>query len=594
MSKPLLALAVCVLSFAAYATSLGNGFVWDDPIILSRQLPAFRSLGALLAPPANLPQFAPDYYRPLVIGSYLLDRELGGGEAWVFHLTVVAAHVLATLAVFLLGEALFAAAPAPGGDGRLAAALGAALFAVHPVHTEAVAWVAGRADVFAALFSTAAVLCHLRARSRPGLAWATAGFVLLALLAKEVAAAVVIVLAALDWLVPDGASAPVAAPAPRAQRRRAAATAPAGRRTTWQRYAPAAAAVAIYAALRSSAIDGGLTTTSGEVQGSWVGRVLGALAVYAGKLTLPVSPNAYIAEVPASVPALGAGVAVLVLLAAGFFVARRRRRQAVAFLLLWIAVTLAPSLAILFKIPEVPIAERYLYLPSVGFCLLCGYAAGVGLADGRRAWRYATAVAVAVALVAGTAATVVRCRVWASDLALWRDTAAKNPLAAMPMRSLGVALYHAGRLQEAEAAYEEALGRRNTPAGFVTLYGNLGSIALVRGDLDRAESYYRSALSTQATADGLYNLAVVSLRRAEAARAAGDEPSAADHARGALDLLRQAEAASPHDPDMQVAAAQALGLLGRGDEARERYQRALALGLSGAGADEVRRLLASP
>src|SRR6185369_14099915 len=100
MSKPVLALAVCLLAVVANANALGNGFVWDDPIILSRQLPVFRTGASVLAPPANIPQFAPDYYRPLVIASYLLDQSLGGGQPGWFHFTVLLAHVLATLAVF--------------------------------------------------------------------------------------------------------------------------------------------------------------------------------------------------------------------------------------------------------------------------------------------------------------------------------------------------------------------------------------------------------------------------------------------------------------------------------------------------------------
>src|SRR5512147_1576310 len=100
MSKPVVALLLALLACAAFANALGNGFVWDDPIILARQLPVFRGVGAVFFPPPNVPQFAPDYYRPLVIASYLVDRALGGGQPTWFHLTVILAHVLTSVAVF--------------------------------------------------------------------------------------------------------------------------------------------------------------------------------------------------------------------------------------------------------------------------------------------------------------------------------------------------------------------------------------------------------------------------------------------------------------------------------------------------------------
>jgi protein O-mannosyl-transferase len=136
----------------------------------------------VLAPPANIPQFAPDYYRPLVIASYLLDQSIGGGQPGWFHFTVLLAHVLATLAVFALGDALFRrAADLSSERAAWAAALGAAVFAVHPIHTEAVAWIAGRADVFAGLFGVTAVWAHLRSRSQALFAWVAGVAWLLAL-----------------------------------------------------------------------------------------------------------------------------------------------------------------------------------------------------------------------------------------------------------------------------------------------------------------------------------------------------------------------------------------------------------------------------
>ena len=153
----LVAVAVAALAAAVYVNALANGLVWDDPIVLDRQLRAFRTLGDLLVTPRNIPQYSPDYYRPLTTLSYLLDHAIGGSGPLMFHLSVVVFHVVTTFLVFRFGLALFSGAPVA----VLAAGIGAALFAVHPIHSESVAWGAGRSDVLACGFSVAAATAYL-------------------------------------------------------------------------------------------------------------------------------------------------------------------------------------------------------------------------------------------------------------------------------------------------------------------------------------------------------------------------------------------------------------------------------------------------
>ena len=208
--------AVAALAAAAYANALANGLVWDDPIVLERQLLAFRSLGDLFFPPANIPQFSPDYYRPLTVLSYLVDRMVGGTSPFVFHLSVVLWHIATTFLVFRLGRVLFAGLP----QALAAAGFGAALFAVHPIHTESVAWGAGRSDVIAACFAVAAAVLYLQDRWSALLrAAAAAALVFIAMLAKETAAALLLILPLGDWLLEPRLT-PATRPTGRAERRR--------------------------------------------------------------------------------------------------------------------------------------------------------------------------------------------------------------------------------------------------------------------------------------------------------------------------------------------------------------------------------------
>ena len=154
------AVLVGLAALLAYANSLRNGFVWDDPIILARQLVVFRSAGDVLAPPRDIPQFSPDYYRPLTIASYLLDRAGSaalGAEPLAFHLSVVLAHAATSVLVFLLGLRLL------GDGGRACRRARAPRRALRgPSDSHRIGRLGGgpRSDVLATGFCLAALIVH--------------------------------------------------------------------------------------------------------------------------------------------------------------------------------------------------------------------------------------------------------------------------------------------------------------------------------------------------------------------------------------------------------------------------------------------------
>src|SRR5262249_52843591 len=132
------------------------------------------------------------YYRPLIFVSYLVDRALGGEAPFWFHLSVVAFHALNCLLVFRLAQHLFR-------DDVTIAAGSALLFAVLPTHVESVAWMAGRSDVIVCTFLLLTVLLLMQ-RPAAWSAWLGGVTFLLALLAKEMAIAALLVVPTLDWL----------------------------------------------------------------------------------------------------------------------------------------------------------------------------------------------------------------------------------------------------------------------------------------------------------------------------------------------------------------------------------------------------------
>jgi tetratricopeptide (TPR) repeat protein len=445
-----------------------------------------------------------------------------------------------------------------------AAALAALLFAVHPIHTESVAWSAGRSDVLATLFSLAALLLHIgttRADWRRSLAVGVC--ILLALGAKETAIAIFPALLLYDVMM-------------RPERPRA---------IEWVlRWSGPLVGTIVYVLLRRATIGDFVGAAPGEASiSASLGTVVGAIGVYAGKLLWPVNLNAYIDSVPTG--AIGWSVsAVAVAIAAAVAVWSWARGEKVpAFLVAWMAACLAPSLTIAWKIPEAPLAERYLYFPSVAFCLLIGCGVAAAATRLTESTRRVGAALLGVVLIACAVVTVRRNAVWHDDVRLWEDTSRKSSVAGMPLRSLGAAYHAQGRRDEARRTFEAALGRRNSAIGMLVIHNNLGTIAMLEGRLGDAEDHYRKALHIEASApDTLFNLGLVLLERGGRTREAAEQASP---------YLLRALAASPFDPDVQAAVGQMKGILGDRPAAVQHLERALELGLNPVSAKRVEALL---
>ena len=156
---PRIALALApALALLAYWNSLGGEFVWDDrTLILDGNLGgAWGRLDELFT--SNFfyrAEFEPTYgyYRPVTTLSYVLDYWIWGLQPFGYHLTNVLLHASCSVWVGLILMRLeFDSGPA---------ILAALLFAVHPIHTESVAWISGRTDLLAFFFCSFATLTHL-------------------------------------------------------------------------------------------------------------------------------------------------------------------------------------------------------------------------------------------------------------------------------------------------------------------------------------------------------------------------------------------------------------------------------------------------
>ena len=400
-------LAVALCAAVPYLPALWNGFALDDLYIIVGNPLVHSVQGAwrAFASPYWPPDLGGQMYRPLPLAAFAIDWSIARGHPALFHAVNLLWHAGAAVIV----AALALRSPSPdgrGGQGVRTALAAGLVFAVHPVHVEAVANVVGLGELMAAVGVCLAVYAAVVRRN----VWWSGAALLLGLLSKEnaVVAPALIVWA---WMIE---------PTPRPDRRRMAEFV-----VSWVVIAGAYLAVRAlvlqpYARLHA-------TAPVFLAEGAVAGR-LTALAALSDVLRLLVFPlTLRIDYSPAErsiVTSLLDGRLLLGLACLGLWVwllvlAWRRQRRVEAFGLGWIALAFLPVSNLLFS-TGVLIAERTLYLPSIGLAL----AAGAALA---RLPEQRLRVALVLIVLAGGLRAALRTPVWHDDFAVTHSILTDSP-----------------------------------------------------------------------------------------------------------------------------------------------------------------------
>jgi protein O-mannosyl-transferase len=452
-------------SFLLYYRTLANGFVSDDEfeVLGDRFIRSFATLPHLFV--ASVWFFAgpgPDnYYRPLKLAAYSAEYHLFGFHPSAWHLANLVFHVGAVFAAYLLVRAL---------GSRAVAFWSALIFAAHPIHVEAVAWIAAGNDLLCGLALLLATWLYHRARTeaRPYVSHALAlALFLAALLFKETALAFPLVILAYDFFYRGESLREMA--------------------RSGARYAGYFALLGGYLAVRFHALGGFAPTSNTELHLGVKGMALSVpvlVAHYVEKVLLPIHLNFYYVFTPTT--ALGAkalgGFALTAGLVASVFLLRRRR-PLLAFALAWFLLTLVPVLDIP-KLGNSVFTERYLYIPSFGFCVFAGWGWEWLRERARRPAARAGAYAALVALLAFYAGVILR-RIpdWHDDLRLYTKTVRQSPNAADILGQLGAVYSRQGRHDEALGYFERAA---KIDPGRATVHNNLGNALMELGRDDEA------------------------------------------------------------------------------------------------------------
>ncbi len=483
------ALAVAFLATALFLNVLPNTFMWDDWQVIFNN-PMLRVPGGMIQIfNTNLWGFhggATDYYRPLLYLTLYVALHWFGLNPAGYHLISILLHAVCTVLVLMLIRRW---------SSDLRTALFAALlFAAHPVHTENLCWISTYSDFEATLFVLLAVLIYtsvdttgnVRPRGWPLLGPLAVGLCLfLGLLAKEIAVIVPVVCLAWEFFRRREGFVPTLLTI---------------LRTRWRDYLAMAGGLAADLTLRVHALGGLMPAPGGRLQPAvrlftnlaLIYRYLVKL-VWPAQLTLfhdfPLSRTFWDWRVAAGLTTLALFVWLLVWL--------WRRRQPAALGLVILAAALAPALELPYTGYNL-LAERYLYLPSLGFCWLIGwlFSEMIPRIGGRK-----VALLLAGLLAAYGLRTEARNLDWRAEIPFYQKSIAMAPSLAELHVLLGDAYFRREMIPQALQEMHQAAAMK---PGYVEAINDLGQIySLMNKPAEAAEQYRLAVADTLQTGGGL-------------------------------------------------------------------------------------------
>ncbi len=439
--KLVVALALAGLTLLTYAPVLGNGFVnYDDDLYILDSPPVRAGLEPETVRWAFTTLRGANWF-PLTWLSWAADAELYGMEPAGFHATSALLHAAAAVLLYL------AFARMTGAPWR--SAVVAAVFAVHPLHVESVAWAAARKDVLSGVFAALALAGYAAHAARPsaGRMALVAAALAAGLLSKPTLVALPFALLLLDVWPLRRLRLPRLGGPPGIGLRRALTE-----KLPLFALAAASCAVTYYAQARGGTVQG----FEEFPFAARVGNALVSIVAYAARSFWPTGLSVHYRHPGAALPAWQALAAGALLAAVTLAVLRELpRRPYLAVGWLWYVGMLVPVIG-LVQVGSQARADRYTYLPQVGLSIAVVWGLADAVAD-RRSLRRAAAALAAAALVALGLLSAARVRVWRDSFTLFEDALRVDPDNHVAHINLGVALGDEERYDEAAAHLERAL-----------------------------------------------------------------------------------------------------------------------------------------
>ena len=538
----LIGAGLAVVTLAIYAQVAGHQFITLDDDVYIKDNPMVNRGVTLSRIAWAFTTFHQANWHPLTWISHMIDSQVFGMNAGGHLLVNALIHVANTslLFWFLLRTT----------HARWPSALVAALFALHPLHVESVAWAAERKDTLATFFGLLSLLAYARyaeAPSRKWYAW-TAIALVLGLMAKPVLVTWPFVMLLLDYW-----------PFRRFQASEERDRWSAFRGIVLEKIPLFAIAAASCVITFIAQARGGTVRTFADAPVTL--RLSNALVSYAKYLLLTFWPNdlaVYYPFAPAGIPLWQIiGAALLLIGITAFCISQRKIRPYLIVGWLWFVGTLIPVIG-LVQVGGQTMADRYFYIPSIGLFIAIVFGVA-NIAQTRRVAGVFSVATIAVVLLVLATLTNAQLHRWRDSATLFQHTLAVTP-PNFPMEyNLAHVLGGQGKYDEAAAHFQNALQIK--PDFFDGLL-NMGVTRAQQGQIGEAIEYYQRAIAVQpdsAKAHAELGVALARQNRMEAA----------------LDELNKASDLAPNDADVHTNLGLVLARLGKVQDAIDELHQAV-------------------
>ncbi len=431
-------------------------------------------------------------WHPLTWVSHMLDCQWYGLNATGHHLTNVAFHVANTILLFLVFQRMTAA--------TWPAALVAALFALHPLHVESVAWIAERKDVLSTFFLMLTLWAYSRFTAghetgrqktkfrflASGFYWLTFLFLLLGLLSKPMLVTLPFVLLLLDYW-PLGRFV-----FPRTQSPTGTRSLPLSHLLLEKCPLLVLSGVFSVIAYHSQQRSGAMVPNDVLALNERLANALVSHSRYLGKIFWPEGLAVFYPRPESWHMWQVAGAALLLTVVSAFAAGRVRRQPYLLVGWLWFLGTLIPVIG-LVQVGSQAMADRYTYVPSIGVFIMLAWGGGELLTH----WRVPRAATVSIAalmVTACAACTLFQLRYWRNSETLFMHALRATGQNCVAYNILGLVLQRQGRLDEAVGHYAQAL---QLDPDYAVAHYNLAAAFRAKGMRDEAVAHFKQALLLQ-------------------------------------------------------------------------------------------------
>ena len=480
-------LIIAVISFLVFLNTLGNDFVFDDESVVQNYaaIRDFSSIPKYFTAEEGFHKVIGNYYRPVVYATYTLDYFFWTMNPTGYHLTNSLINIIASMFLFAILARLFS----KNKYGLFAALVSALIFAVHPVHTEAVSWISGRTDSLVTLFFFAAFYFYVvfSQEGKNKNLYLSLVFYLLGLLSKEMIVTFPVIIILFDFTWNKKSLKEIFA--------------------DWKKYSYFIGLTVFYLIIRYALLH---TTVQREKYNYFYGKdfitvlatMLKTIPVYLKLLFVPY-PLLYhyngVMQDSNSLTDMSVVLSILLLVAlilTAFLLYKKESK--ISFVILFVLVTLLPVMNI---IPTMNyMAERFLYVTSFSVALLIAYVITKFISEKNKNILIVLSL---IVLVVFTVLTVKRNAEWKNNNTLYATGEGID--GSVLLVNCGNMYANNKQYDEAEKRYKRAIEIRYNN---VLAHHNLGLIYLIKEKLDSAEINIKNGIGVDSLApDGHFQLA---------------------------------------------------------------------------------------